>query len=137
MTQMPLVLPNDDGIRPAGAPDECFYCRQKIGQPHGRECVAVHKKVKVLYTYELEIEVPYFWTKENVESHRNESSWCASNGIEELNNHFGREDTDCGCAGFSCEYIEDVPGEPYGKECPVKRQPRESAVASGDKFRQN
>lgn len=42
----PLVLDDDDGIRPAGPPDECFYCRAKVGFPHGRECVVVTKLVR-------------------------------------------------------------------------------------------
>jgi hypothetical protein len=39
MDNWPLVAPNDDGIRPAGPRDACFYCRQKVGQPHKPDCV--------------------------------------------------------------------------------------------------
>jgi hypothetical protein len=42
--EMPLVLPNDDGIRPAGNSDECFYCNQKIGTSHKEDCVCLQKK---------------------------------------------------------------------------------------------
>jgi hypothetical protein len=33
----PVVYEKDAG-RPAGAPDECFLCRRKIGQPHKEGC---------------------------------------------------------------------------------------------------
>lgn len=72
---IPSVLTNDDGIRPAGEPDECFYCHQKVGTPHREECVCVNKKVKVRAMIEYEVEVPFFWSKEDIEFHRNESSW--------------------------------------------------------------
>lgn len=55
----PLVTVNDDGIRPAGEPDECFYCNQKVGQPHDRDCVIIKKRVRVVYTVEAIIEVPH------------------------------------------------------------------------------
>ena len=29
----PLVDKNDDGIRPAGRQDACFYCGQRVGLP--------------------------------------------------------------------------------------------------------
>ena len=50
----PLVDPKDDGIRPAGRPDECFYCRQKVGEPHGQKCVIVNKLVEMRVTATFE-----------------------------------------------------------------------------------
>ncbi len=38
MTKFPLVDKNDDGIRPAGKPDQCFYCQQKVGSEHKKDC---------------------------------------------------------------------------------------------------
>lgn len=34
-----LIREDDDGIRPAEAPDECFYCKSKIGHHHLPDCV--------------------------------------------------------------------------------------------------
>lgn len=88
----PVVLPNDNGIRPAGPPDECFYCQNKVGQAHGPRCVVVEKKVK----YEVRLAQgntkvgtferpdPHFWSPEDCESHKNLSSWCKSNALDHI-----------------------------------------------------
>jgi len=79
------VHENDDGIRPAGKPDECFYCGQTVGQPHGPACVCVKKLVEMKIEAQLDgvtfsglwqCEVPYFWDCDMAEFHKNESSWC-------------------------------------------------------------
>ena len=111
---LPKVLANDDGIRPAGNTDECFYCRQKVGQPHKFDCVALHRMVKVRYTYEIEIEVPHFWDKEAIEFHRNESSWCADNGIGNIEEYLEKNQI-CSCGCFKAEVIEVPDKPPYAK----------------------
>jgi hypothetical protein len=64
----PLVDPFDDGIRPAGAPDRCFYCWQKVGEPHRRDCVVVKKLVRFRVTVEVDITFPHSWTEEEIRS---------------------------------------------------------------------
>lgn len=74
--QWPLVAINDDGIRPAGEPDECFYCNQKVGLPHGHDCVCVKKRVLVRYVVEVAINVPHSWSSEEIvdfENHEGDS----------------------------------------------------------------
>lgn len=87
----PLVLEDDDGIRPRGAPDECFYCNRKVGEEHGPECVTVHKVVAytvldldgvVVGTYER--SEPYSWDADDCQFHKNESSWCKDNSLDEI-----------------------------------------------------
>ncbi len=64
----PKVLPNDYGIRPAGKPDECFYCYQRVGQAHRSDCVTVLQLVR--YTVRVngtaigyhETDQPYTWS---------------------------------------------------------------------------
>ena len=111
--EWPLVVENDDGIRPAGPPDECFYCQQKVGQPHGRECVIVTKRVKVRYTMEIEIVVPHDWDEHMIDFHRNDSSWCASNAVEDIKDYVDRMGEDeCLCSKFKSEYLgvaDDTP----------------------------
>lgn len=89
-TGWPEVQPNDHGIRPAGKPDECFYCRAKVGSPHGQKCVTVSKIV--LYDVlvdgnkagEFQRDDPHFWTEKDCEFHKNESSWCKDNAAEAI-----------------------------------------------------
>ncbi len=99
----PVVVPNDDGIRPAGSPDRCFYCNAGMGEPHGRECAVVTKRVRVRYSFEIEIEVPHHWDEQMVLFHRNDSSWCADNALAELEAITNGDD--CLCNAFQCEYI--------------------------------
>jgi hypothetical protein len=112
-TQWPIVMPNDDGIRPAGSPDECFYCRQKIGSEHGWDCAVVTKTIKVRYVYEVEITVPHFWGEDLINFHLNESSWCADNGLDDLDKIIAERG--CLCSVFDGEYIEDIDTTPTRK----------------------
>ena len=66
----PLVDPFDDGIRPAGAPDACFYCKQKVGQPHKRDCVMVKKLVRFRCSDGTDVDiddVPHSWSRKYIE----------------------------------------------------------------------
>jgi hypothetical protein len=102
----PLVDPLDEGIRPAGPQDACLYCRRKVGQKHRFDCVVVTKKIEMRVTATLGGEIPdkdgnihhepvtvhtgtwalseaYEWDAGSCEFHKNESSWCASNFLQE------------------------------------------------------
>ena len=89
-TSWPCVLADDDGIRPAGPPDECFYCHSKVGERHGAQCVTVQQIVrynvlmhdKVVGTFQR--SEPYFWTPLDCEFHKNESSWCSDNALDAI-----------------------------------------------------
>jgi len=117
--KIPLVLSDDAGIRLAGKLDECFYCGRKVGQPHKLACVILQKKIKVKYTFELDIEVPYDSQKDMIEFHRNEGIWCANNAIQELQEYKKQLDKEgkCLCQGhkFSMEVIEIPKAPPYRK----------------------
>jgi hypothetical protein len=63
----PLVHPKDNGIRREGTPDECFYCKQKVGSPHLCDCVAVRQRVRVRATFQIEITVPHIWNQEDID----------------------------------------------------------------------
>lgn len=83
MTEPPLVTP-ECGPRPAGPPDECFYCRRTLGQPHAADCVLWTKRVKVRAIIEYERDVPHAWDRDLILFHLNESSWCKTNILNEL-----------------------------------------------------
>lgn len=93
----PLVQADGAGIRSKWFTDRCFYCSQKIGEPHGPECVVVTKLVRylVLATGHGHLGPrrrlgtftrpdPHFWSEYDCWSHKNKSSWCASNCLDEL-----------------------------------------------------
>lgn len=137
-TIWPTVDPNDDGIRPAGRPDECFYCRQRVGAEHGRECVIVTKRVEMRVLAKLpsgpvtglwQFDEPHYWSPDSSEFHKNESSWCAANFIVERGSESVTWDTvdawpelsaleasgNCLCGGLSFEFVRVVDGTPRRK----------------------
>lgn len=120
----PNVLPDDDGIRPAGDASRCFYCNREVGEPHGRECVTVLSKTRYGVYLDGERvgtwrrEDPFFWTEQDRASHKNESSWCADNAMDTVDwvsdEAMGRVDAAtedrcaCGVVEFRVDAIEDA-----------------------------
>lgn len=88
--QWPRVIENDDGIRPAGLPDRCFFCEQKIGNFHKTSCVTIQRAVE--YDVLIRNQVvgkwsttePYSWNKEHCEQHRNLGTWCKDNAVDSI-----------------------------------------------------
>jgi len=111
---MPLVDIKDDGIRPAGKPDECFFCNQKVGNRHKSDCVVVNKRVKIKYEFIIEVDLPHFWEKENFEFHRNEGTWCSGNSLGEIEQYLESEDS-CGCDVMKATYLEVTDNTPKRK----------------------
>jgi len=77
-------------------PDHCTYCASKLGEEHEEECPHREKTVVVSVEIELVVKVPEFWEDENIVFHRNESSWCQNNGLDEIKEALKRTDT-CLC----------------------------------------
>jgi len=98
-------------MRPASKEEKCFYCQQPLGAKHNDGCVLIQKKVKVRAVIEYEIDVPSEWDASMIEFHRNESSWCAGNMIDELQ-ELNDKENECICGLVKYEHIEDV-GELY------------------------
>jgi hypothetical protein len=117
-------------MRPACNEHRCFYCRVPIGADHKSDCVLISRRVVVRLesegfdvSHEYEIVVPAAWTAEDIEFHRNDSSWCADNALDELPSDvvakLGRthdeddEDAtrDCLCGAVSFVYVGEVEGE--------------------------
>ena len=108
----PNVLQDDDGIRPAGGPAECFYCKQKVGTPHVSPCPCVTKRIECKYIFTIEIDIPEYWDMQDFESHRNNSSWCASNAISDLEKYQAERGMNCLCSNFEAEWVKIVDGTP-------------------------
>ena len=60
------------------------------------------KRVKIRMIVEYDVEVPAHWDKRQIEFHRNDSSWCASNAIEELEALDGENHCICQYTTFEC-----------------------------------
>jgi hypothetical protein len=105
---------DERSVRPAGKPDECFYCQAKVGEQHKSECVLRRRTVVVRMTIEHVIDVPEDWDASNIEFHRNESSWCANNAKADLDRVFDRADQDgatCLCGRVHYEYVREATTE--------------------------
>lgn len=74
----------ENGPRPAGRPDECFYCHEKIGANHKSDCVLATKLVKVVLKATMLVEVPQSFSNEDTRFWLTESSNCSSNQIQQL-----------------------------------------------------
>lgn len=92
-----LLVTKENGPRPAGKPDECFYCRQPLGYQHTWNCVLVERKVRVAVTVTYEVTIPAHWDEARFLQHRTGSFWCASNVIDELDKRFGDDGDNCMC----------------------------------------
>ncbi len=92
-----------DGVPPRGKPGECFWCHEKIGEPHKYECSAVTKPVEVAITITGVIDVPISWDAEMVEFHMNETGNCINNQLDYI-----QRDSMCFCGLVEGKYIQDV-----------------------------
>ena len=74
-----------NGPRPAGKPDECFYCHQKIGDEHKEDCVCFQRIVMIEARITMPRVIPASWTADSIEFQLNNGSWCADNIVDDLN----------------------------------------------------
>ena len=103
------VHPNDS--RPIGPPGRCTYCREPIGSTHTSECVIPSRTVVVRATIEYVVSVPANWLRENIEFHRNDSSWCCGNMVNELTAL--KDGGDCLCSRVQFEYVREATEEEH------------------------
>jgi hypothetical protein len=92
-----IVTLDDTRSAGAGTPDKCFYCPSAIGTEHAAGCVIRQRSVVVDLTIRYVVRVPEHWTKDDIEFHRNEGTWCTDNALEELKKY-------CGENGCLCAY---------------------------------
>jgi hypothetical protein len=97
------------GIRPAGKPDECLYCKVKKGKQHKTDCVIRQKTIVTKIEIEILQHVPEFWNDDDINFHLNESSWCADNIIDELLEQSER--IGCLCGQFKGSFLRDATKE--------------------------
>lgn len=132
------VRPGDN--RPAGKPDECFYCNQKMGWQHKPGCVILQKSVVIRVTLQVVVDVPRDWKKDNIESKYNDSSWCASSFVGDLERWRERVDAigeenakaqglygslgQCLCPVFEADFVRDATEDDH-REMPVLIDPKD------------
>ncbi len=100
----------DYGVRPAGKPNECFYCHAKVGEQHKEDCVIRCRTVNVDFTIHAVMRVPESWGEGDINFKFNESSWCVSNFIDDI---VAREEKlgKCPCMITEAKYISEATEE--------------------------
>lgn len=74
----------EDGVRPAGRPDRCFYCGVVKGAEHTKDCVIPQRTVVLRCTIEFVKEVPVFSDKDYLHFFFNEGTHCSDNELREI-----------------------------------------------------
>lgn len=92
---------------PAGLPDECFWCKEKIGKEHKPECVVRQRTVVIKIEWELVYKVPESWTEEDINFHLNESSWCSNNLARQIAKMEEDQDVDF-CVFGGMDYVREA-----------------------------
>lgn len=108
-----VKVTQDTGPRPAGKPDECFYCQELVGSSHKPDCVCKKKVVMLKLEVTIPVVVPSDWNSDEIEFHRNENTWCADNVIDDLTTVLQARESSghCMCNNFHAEYIRDATTE--------------------------
>lgn len=98
----------EHGVRPAGKPDECFYCQAAKGTQHRKGCVIRSRTVVVRTIVEHTIDVPEDWDRSIIEF--TDGSSCSNNHIQKLNELVDRLNVAdrCTCGMLSVEYVRDA-----------------------------
>ena len=115
----------DNGVRPAGKNDECFYCRSPVGQ-HTDECVCVERSVVIKATIEYVVKVPRSWDVDLIEFQRNESSWCADNDLEDLAALVAGDR--CACSSMSFKFEREATEDDHESLLDLSKPAEQSAL---------
>lgn len=105
------VIESDN--RPAGPSDQCFYCRQPHGAQHKEDCGICQRTVVVRTTIERVIEVPEYFTLENIQFLLGEGTRCSDNEVQEIYDMAKRLDSagGCSCRLITTEYVREATAE--------------------------
>lgn len=98
----------EEGIRPAGSDNNCFYCGEEKGNTHKPECVIRKRTIVMEMKVEIVMEVPEHWDEEMCNFHKNESSWCASNILDDLKK---LDEKGCLCGITKFTYLREATKE--------------------------
>lgn len=93
--------------RPAGNKGECFYCNNKIGQEHKKDCVIRSRTVVVDFTVRMVVEMPECFNEYDIEFKFNESTWCANNLIQ-IMEHAQENSGSCLCNFVNASFFREA-----------------------------
>lgn len=104
------MVTSENGPRPAGRPDQCYYCGQPVGLEHKADCACRVKVVMIEVTMRIPRVVPASWDAGLVDFHLNDSSWCADNIGDDLTQYLAakNDDAPCMCGTFSGKFLRDA-----------------------------
>ena len=100
----------DYSVRPAGDPNKCFYCQEKVGEEHKADCVIRSRTVVMDFTFRLTIDVPESWDAETCEFCKGGgSSYCSDNIIDNI--EYAAEQCGCSCSFMTPRFIREATEE--------------------------
>ena len=108
MAEWPVVLSDDVALNPLTRC--CIACDSPIGDPHALTCSAVGRKVRIRYTFDVEVVVPCRMSDAEVLQRRKSHDWCGSAALREI--AVGAAKTGCACALIDIESVETVSADP-------------------------
>lgn len=140
------IVTADNGPRPAGRPDQCFYCKSSIGTEHMPDCVCRLRTVVVEAIITYTIDVPEQWSAHDIEYQRNDGSWCANGMLGELEKICSDdpENPRCLCEVAKFKYVREATADDEWKSNTPKdilkgntdsRTPQERLLAEWNDFK--
>lgn len=88
--------------------ERCFYCKGILGKEHDADCVVRQRSVVLQVTLAYVVHVPQDWTKDQIEFHRNEGTWCTNNMIRELERAAEADKLKCLCMASEITFLREA-----------------------------
>lgn len=123
-----MILPvYEDGVRPAGPTDKCFYCDCSKGSEHLQSCVMRHKLAVFEITVQYISIVPASWDEDQISFHRGESSFCLGNDIDQIYEESKAENGICNiCRRTKVQFLREATYDDIDFLTPHKQEIKES-----------
>lgn len=103
-----FIVSKENGVRPAGDQDKCFYCKQLIGDQHKEDCVLRKRTVVVRTVIDHVVSYPVSFDADTINFCRNKSSSCQNNILSELEELEERLGDGCLCGRVSSLYLREA-----------------------------
>ena len=94
----------------AAKPGLCFYCDHAVGADHAPDCVVLQRTVVLEMKVRYVASVPRYWSKDDIEFHRNDGSFCLSNDLAQL---CKEDETGCLCDRAEVAFVREATKEDH------------------------